>query len=436
MKLIYAILHNGMYLTRGDGETISLLESDMEVNPTYGFESPDSDNLRIWKESGIFVYRKCIYFTGTYCVAVFEALEDVIPKPGFHWIRVERLVQLNDSSLSSLLLAQNAFSSKTAPWMIENGFSNYLTWAKQVLSSRGYGIPARPVQVKNAYVSTVFCMETTSGLVYLKITPKVYVNSAAVERNIADFAGQYPEFIAVSPDGYAALTKEMPGEDCSTGSLNQYCQWMKDWGAMQIRSAGEDTFLLPNCSPQKLVAQIPYLPCQFQTVLKTLGYPLTETEYALLTEKLSVIEEDLLLLSSYPIPSTLCHADIRPGNIRVTENSDFLYDWGLAFWGHPFYDLLHFLHVLRKQLSELEYSQITTAYLSQWSSFADDQTLAEALTYTERCMDFFMLSADFRWIFDIVNRCDGMPLKGTIDHWMLSRRLYYFLRGLHKFISQ
>lgn len=165
MKLIYAILYNGMYLIRSDGEAISLLESDIQVNPSYGFESPDSENLWIWKESGVFVYRKCIYFTEDFCVAVFDALGEVIPNPGFQWIPADRLLQLNDDSMPALLLAENAILSKTAPWMIENGFLNYLTWAKHILTSHGYKIIGHPIQVKNTYVSTVFRIETNLGFV-------------------------------------------------------------------------------------------------------------------------------------------------------------------------------------------------------------------------------------------------------------------------------
>ena len=118
------------------------------------------------------------------------------------------------------------------------------------------------------------------------------------------------------------------------------------------------------------------------------------------------------------------------------EDAEVLYDWGMAFYGHPFYDALHFLHVVRRQLSEEQKTEIIDAYLSKWERYGDKQMLQDAYAQAERCKEYFMLTADCRWVAEILDVCGGIPPKGTIDNWLLGKRYYYFDRVLHRFISE
>lgn len=271
---------------------------------------------------------------------------------------------------------------------------------------------------------------------YLKITSSVYVNTAEKEMQLTDSMGGTPVFVAVSPDGYAAITKEMSGHDCQTGDAFRYKSWLENWGEQQTQTTGENTYGLVDCSPQKLLAGIDDFECQVNRIFEITNRLLSKADQSLLRAKLVDVKSALEQLCQYPIPNAVCHADIRPGNVRIMEDANILYDWGMAFYGHPFYDALHFLHVVRRQLTEDQKGAIIDAYLSKWERYGDKKMLLEAYSHAERCKEYFMLTADFRWVAGTLDICEGIPLKGTIDNWLLGKRFYYFDRVLHRFISE
>ena len=435
MKLLYAVMNNARYLVAKNGHEINILSAPSEVDTGYGFESPEADNQWILDRCGISVYRKCIFFAGEYCVAVCEPFGNLTPNNGYCWVTEEELSDSKTAEIAALILSKNADQSKTAPWMFENGLFMCLDWAKMSLSEMGYTVRGKIEQIKNAYVSTIFRIPTNVSVVYLKITSSIYVNNADVERQLTEHFGDLPIFLTVSPDGFAAITKEMPGHDCTTGSAEQYKHWLMSWGKRQVQSTEEKQTNLINCSPQKLLSEISNFEQQAIHILKVTKRPLSKQEHKLFSEKLAQIKISLDLLCHHTIPNTICHADIRPGNVRITDDDEFLYDWGMAFYGHPFYDLLHFLRVVRRQLTEEQKSEIIDAYLSQWEPYGDKQMLQASYAQTEQCMEYFMLTADCRWVAEILDVCSGIPPKGTLDSWLLGKRLYYFDRGLHRFIE-
>lgn len=436
MKLLYAVVHEDHYVFETNGQEVRLLTSETEVNTAYGFESPESDNQWIFNHCGLRVYRKYIYFAGDYCVAVFEPFGSTTLNDGYAWLAEGQFASSEQEKDAALLLAKNGSQSKTAPWMVDHGIALYLNWAEAALKNKGYAIRGTIQQVKNAYVSLIFRIPTDAGAMYLKITSSVYVNTATMEQRLTDSMGGIPVFVAVSPDGYAAITKEMAGNDCQNNDAAQYKRWLESWGEKQMQTAGENTHGLIDYSPQKLLTRISDFEQQVNNIFAVTGRPLSEQDCGLLSVKLAEVKVALYQLCKYPIPNALCHADIRPGNVRIMEGDEALYDWGMAFYGHPFYDVLHFLHVVRRQLTEEHKAEIVDAYISQWERYGDRQTLLEAYSQSERCKEYFMLTADCRWVADILDVCGGIPPKGTIDNWLLGKRFYYFDRVLHRFIEK
>lgn len=433
MKLLYAVMDEERYLVQANGQEVRLLTSEPEVNTGYGFESPEADIQRILDHCGIRVYRKYIYFAGNYCVAVFEPIGSTQLNDGYLW--TDHLPDDTEMS-AALYLASNGRQSKTAPWMDHNGIAYYLNWTEAVLTDTGHAIVGTIKQIKNAYVSSIFRIPTDAGAMYLKIASSVYVNTAAKERQLTDNMGGIPEFVAVSPDGYAAITKEMYGHDCESGDADLYKSWLENWGEQQTQTVGENIYGLTDCTPQTLLAGLDDFEQQVNHIFEATNRPLSESDRSLLRVKLAEVKTSLEQLCRYSIPNAVCHADIRPGNVRIMENAQVLYDWGMAFYGHPFYDALHFLRVVRRQLTQEQKTEIMDAYLSKWERYGDKQILLEAYTQAEQCKEYFMLTADCRWVADILKACGGIPPKGTIDHWFLGKRFDYLDRVLHRFIAE
>lgn len=160
---------------------------------------------------------------------MFEPVGSNALKDGYTWASEDQISGSEPDMISALRLAQNGERSKTAPWMGQHGILRYLDWAKTKLTGLGYTTQGTIQQVKNAYVSSIFRIPTNAGTMYLKITASVYVNTAAVEQQIANSVGSLPVFIALSPDGYAVITKEMPGHDCQSGNASSYKTWLENW---------------------------------------------------------------------------------------------------------------------------------------------------------------------------------------------------------------
>jgi len=393
MRLRYRIL-NPMGWTEVDPER--------EIPQGYGFESPAPDNEWIYQHCGIRVWRSWIAHSGDVCLAFFEP-----------------------DDLSGLELR-----SYTAPWV--GRITHYLEWAKTVLKSAGY-LVTDVEQIKNAYVSTVFRVTSNQRTFYLKITSSVYVNNAALERELTEAFGTVPQFVAVSPDGYAALTQEMPGEDAAPGDPVQYRRWLERWAARQVQTVGEHSYHLPDCSPQAMLSAMPQFTAKVCDIYAAMGRSFEfRTEF---NEKLRLAEESLICLCNCEIPNAVCHADIRPGNVRRMETQDALYDWGLAFYGHPFYDVLHFLRVVRRHVTEEQMRCIADAYLSQWTKYAGKDSLRAAYTQAEACLGYFMLTTDCRWVSDIIDACGGRPLAESLDEWALQSRFASFDKVLRRFVE-
>lgn len=433
MKLLYAVMDENFYVVESHGMEVLLLTPETEVNAGYGFESPDTDNQWIFDHCGIRVYRKCIYFAEDYCVAIFEPVDSTQLNKGFVW--TDKLPDDLDMS-TALLFARNCNQSKTAPWMAKYGLAKYLDWAVTMLTNKGYSISGTIQQIKNAYVSTIFCIPTDTGVMYLKITSSVFVNTADKEKQLTDRMGGTPMFVEVSPDGFAAITAGMPGHDCQIGDAAQYKSWLEHWGEKQVQTTDGTTYGLIDCSPQRLLAGIDDFERQVNQNFEETNHPLSKAEQKLLSVKLADAKLALERLCQYPIPNAVCHADIRPGNVRIMEDKEVLYDWGMAFYGHPFFDALHFLHVVRRHLTEEQKRSIIDAYLSKWERYGDKKMLLEAYAQAELCKECFMLTVDCRWVAEILDICGGIPPKGTIDNWLLSKRFYYFDRVLHRFLEK
>lgn len=433
MELLYAVIDKDRLVVKLSGQVHRLLTATAEVDDSYGFESPHPDNQWIFDNCGIQVFRKCIYFAYGYCVAVFEVIGSKTLNNDYIW--TEQIPSDPHGASNALLLAKKSYNSRTAPWMDYLGITRYLSWAAQELAVRGTNITDTVVQIKNAYMSSVFRIPTDKGAVYLKITSSVYVNNASMEQKLTARFGGIPDFLAVSPDGYASITWEMAGHGCQNGNISQYKAWLKSWGEQQVKTAGENAYKLVDCSPEKLLSKAADLCQQVNRIFDITGTPFSKTEQESLSQKLTAVSTSLEHLCQYPLPNALCHADIRPGNIQILEESDVLYDWGMAFYGHPFYDAVHFLHVVRRQLTDTQKEEIIDAYLSNWGHYGDTQMLHDAYRKTEECKAYFILAADYRWVSDILKLWGGSPPMGTIDSWLFEKRIYYFTRGLRRFIA-
>lgn len=104
-------------------------------------------------------------------------------------------------------------------------------------------------------------------------------------------------------------------------------------------------------------------------------------------------------------------------------------------YGHPFYDLVHFLHVTRRQLPQEMQEKIKNTYLKQWEMYGTGKDILRNYETVERLKDFFMVLADADWLMETIEAVGGKVPEGSMDSWLLMRRVYYFRRVLGRFLA-
>lgn len=437
MFLLYAVKSNSLFLVKTVNGCVSLLAPGVEVMESHAFSAPTSDVCWIQDHCGLTTYRQYVFTHVDFCVAVFTPCGNGAPREGHTWVSASELMDagLDCDALEALLLTCNSGADVTVPWMGADGFEPYMRWARTLLSDQDIALISSFQQIKNAFMSSVFWALTSGGVVYLKIVSSVYVARTQTERVLSGFCGPYPQFLGISPDGSASLTMEMPGYDEEVVDMDRLCRLLCGWSEKQIVLSGDDHDLLPDNSLSRLLAGLDNLSADVKHIFFLVGTPLSVDDEQRFLAKLSVVRTTLLRLSAVGIPDSVCHADIRPGNIRVVGDDAILYDWGLAFYGFPFYDALHLLRVLRRGLTPVQMEQLKIAYLRPWQKLLPLDRLQAAWEWGEQCMGYFMLAADCRWVMGILEACGGIPLEGTMDGYAFSCRFHAFEKVFRRFIS-
>lgn len=446
MKLMYVLLNNSNEILMQKSNSYYTIPSAFEeVNSSYGFDTPENDNLWFHKNCGMQVYRRYVFFYHQYCVAVFELHKITNIVDDYIWIKLDSIndyVENQDELAVISNVIKNYSYSRNVPW-VSSGFQPYLSWVNSVAEQQEFSFTGPVKQIKNAYVSTLFIIPTSIGDLYLKIPSITYLNDVVnIEYFLASEISHLPDFVAISPDKRAYLTKDMKGYDLPANiDIETIKSIVKHWAVTQQKFTSSNKlfadklFAFHDYTPKEILSQLETFSSEISFLFEYLDRPLDQETMTKLKNKLCNIRELLSRLVEYKLPDTLCHGDIRPGNIRVIGGRFILYDWGMSIYSHPFYDLSHLLHVIRHQLTDTAKESIINTYLNQWECFESSENLVEAFNITEELKFFFMAYQDYQWLLEILKASDNKIVKYSMDDWLFSCRSYYFLRVFDRFIN-
>lgn len=447
MKLLLVLLNNQDQILLCRNESGYFVPTNgAEVDEGFGFDSPQEENRWFWENCGLFVYRRYICFYKGYCAAIFELFGETSLGSDFIWADscgIDKYIAEN--RLTDLLKAvvKNHNCSKTVSWVNKDGFQPYLNWALKAAGCDGQLVYGKIEQIKNTYVSTIFRFQAGEEIFYLKIPSNTYLNDAVqIEKFLVNSIYGLPEITAVYPDGNAFLTKAMGGHDLSVETDMVFLeQAVKQWADMQQRfTEGQDAFsskipLLHDYTAEGVMKRIDRFPSEISGIFAFLKEQPKAVDAARIGKMIREVKRLLSLLAECKVPGTLCHGDLRPGNIRVVNGFCFLYDWGMGMYGHPFYDVVHFLHVTRRQFTQEQQEKIKNTYLKQWEAFGTGKDIRRVYGTVERLKDFFMVLADADWLMETIEAVGGEVPEGSMDSWLLMRRVYYFRRVLDRFLA-
>lgn len=446
MKLLYVLINNNNeILMQKNLPYYTIPSASEEVDLSYGFDTVENDNLWFHINCGMQVYRKYVFFYHQYCVAVFELHKIINLVDNYLWIKLDSINEYVENH-DELEIISNAIKnydySKNVPWA-GSGFQPYLSWVNSVAEQQKFSIIGQAKQIKNAYVSSLFIIPTNIGDLYLKIPSTTYLNDVVnIEYFLTRVISGLPDFIAISPDKRAYLTKDMKGYDLPPQiHVEALKNIVKHWAVVQQKYTSSNKLFADKLSTfhdytsKEILSRLETFPSEISFLFDYMDRPLNEETILKLKNKLCTIKELFIRLEECKIPNTLCHGDLRPGNIRLVSGSFIFYDWGMSIYSHPFYDICHFLHVIRRQLSETDKKRIVCTYLNQWECFESSENLIKAFNLIEKLKDFFMTYQDHQWLLEILKASGYKIEKYSIDDWLFSRRSYYFLRVFDRFIN-
>lgn len=447
MKMLLVLFDKqGQILLCRNPSGYSVPTNGAEVDEGFGFGSPQEENRWFWENCGLLVYRRYICFYKDYCAAVFELYGECNVGKEFIWMdsgSLDKFIVGNSLTVLLKAVVKNYNCSKTVPWVNKDGFQPYLNWALKAAGCDTQLTYGKIEQIKNTYVSTIFRFQAGEEIFYLKIPGKTYLNDAVhIEKFLVNSTYGLPEITAVYPDGNAFLAKAMGGHDLSVETDMVFLeQVVEQWADMQQRfTEKQDAFsskipLLHNYTAEGIMKRIDNFPSEVSDIFAFLNEQSNAVDAAKTGQMIREVKRLLSLLAKCKVPDTLCHGDLRPGNIRVVNGFCFLYDWGMGMYGHPFYDVVHFLHVTRRQLSQEMQEKIKNTYLKQWEMYGTGKDILRNYETVERLKDFFMVLADADWLMETIEAVGGKVPEGSMDSWLLMRRVYYFRRVLGRFLA-
>ena len=274
----------------------------------------------------------------------------------------------------------------------------------------------------------------------MKIPGKVFITELSFTHALKKTGmTQLPVWLAHDFNRNVILMKDMGGVDLpSQSSIEVFRDVLL--ALSKIQKASVKHLPLPCCYDHSLHAILESLsafPQRSFDILRGTRHELTQNELAKLERGIEAAAALLKPIMNPPIPDTLQHGDVRPGNIRVVGNGYMFYDWAWGAVSHPFIEASLFLNVIRKNLpAGIPAKEILMdAYLQEWLAYGTYEELKNAFVILDGLKELFMAYGDCVWLEAIYTKCGEAIEAMSADGWLLERRIYYFAKVLRIFLT-
>jgi hypothetical protein len=241
--------------------------------------------------------------------------------------------------------------------------------------------------------STVLHVPTDQGKFFFKATAQETIHEAALTQALAHwFPDCMPEFLAVDA-GRGWMLMRDGGEQlrASIRPRKDIAPWkpvITRYAEVQIRLAEHITELLSLRLPDHRLRKLPGLFSQLlaeeSNFMIDQEKGLTSTEWQLVQDKASRLDEICKQLAAYGIPESINHGDFHDGNVLVKDGRITFFDWGDGDVTHPFVSLRTFFVSIEIALGLEDYAftpemaELLDIYLEPWQKFASKDDLQSA----------------------------------------------------------
>lgn len=218
------------------------------------------------------------------------------------------------------------------PYAEPGGHQFDLDWAVDALAVKGIAVTAQPVQVRTWNLSSIWRLTTSTGLVWLKVTPPFCASEAAVMPLLDQRV--VPTVLGASP--HRVLLADVPGQDqyhvrgdelraMARMLIGLQSSWMQR--VPQLEALG--------VLDQRADAALP----RIYSVVDRTRHELDDDTKRSLDRLIEGLPHRFAALETCGMPDTLVHGDFHPGNVRGTPGNYRILDWGDCAIGHPMLDL-------------------------------------------------------------------------------------------------
>jgi len=447
LKLLFVLpnRNNQKVLAKQVGNEFRLPAYDELVGENVGFDEPQTHNDFFRERTGIPVFRRYSFNTQSYAVFIMEQTSaDALPANEYDWTAFDEYISSQESGeLRDIARSVSLYYNTSAnmPWVNASGFSAYLAWLYRVCEEKGIQIIDEITQVKNAYVSTVFCVPTDAGNLYMKIPGKVFITELPFTRELKKMEmANLPVWVAHDCGMNVILMEDMGGCNLpSQSSIEVFTDVLLALSEVQMAS----TKHLPlqcsyNHSLDAILENLSAFSQKAFEILQGTQHEITQSDLTKLARNIASATAMLKPIMNLPIPDTIQHGDVRPGNIRVVDGNYMFYDWAWGAVSHPFIEASQFLNIIKKNLPSGIPAQeiLLDAYLREWLAYGSYEELKSAFAVLDDLKELFMAYVDCLWLETIVSMCGEGIEAMSADGWLLERRMYYFAKVLHIFLEK
>jgi hypothetical protein len=350
----------------------------------------------------------------TVCVAPLEISHTgpVYGHPRYHVMEVrkpEELSRIAPKAMNGASLTESAFAdvrdyfavrqamklgsasstqNSQSPFSRFEAFQEISTWVEQQLSPlrRQWDGAFRQLHASDSFALIRF--QTDGGGVWFKATGEPNRRELRITQILSDlFPRHTARLIAVRSEWNAWLCDEIEGVGLdSTRDLASWCHAAKSLAELQVASIGHTSPILAcgghDSRIAMLLAKIPPFFAAIESLMeaqvKTTPRPLNAQEIRVTQLRLA---EALRELEAAPVPDTLNHFDLNPGNAIVCRGGCRFLDWAEAAIGNPFlsfeYLRQHFVRAFGDNADVA--MEFRKSYVNVWRELLPQSTIERAV---------------------------------------------------------
>jgi hypothetical protein len=259
------------------------------------------------------------------------------------------------------------------------------TWIAERLAGAGLTLTGEIEQRRVRPWSTQLVVPTDGGTVWFKANCAAHAFEPRLQALLARVApDEVDEPLAVDGGRAWMLTRDRGAtlRERHSPTLSDWQRVLHEAATLQRRVAehGRDVLAIgvPDCSPATV-------PARFDVMLERLRDRPADDTARLSVEAVealdaahSSVSRAAAALTDGPLPATIQHGDLHPGNVFSVDDRLRIFDFGDAQWAHPL-ESLPLPWALTKDDLSLPWHELVAAYHEPWSDLLTVDDLVELL---------------------------------------------------------